>query len=286
MKFWQAIFAAAAVCAATTSARASFHLWQIKEVFTSADGSAQFIEFFTSSPIEQNLTGHNIIVTSDGVAKEFVFDHNLSGSTEDKHFLVATAGFGALPGGVAPDYTLATGSFFNPNASNISFEFAHGFDLLEITGSQLPKDGRISLNDTIVDPGGGDNLVTGVNSPTNFAGAVGSVNLGGGMPTPGDFNGSNVVDGADLTVWRSNFGDTTATFSQGDADADGDVDGRDFLVWQRNIGPAVVPAVQAIPEPATAVLALITAAALFRRRRLLRPSSHPLADEVRSAGSA
>jgi hypothetical protein len=268
MKFWLRLCAAAGVCAAATNVHAAFHLWQIKEVFTSADGSAQFVEFFTSSPNEPFLNGHNLIITSDGAAKEFVFDHNLSGSTANKHFLVATTGFGSLPGGVTPDYTLATGSFFNPNAANISFDFAHRTDLLEITGSQLPKDGQTSLVDTNVTPGGGDNLVTAVNSPTNFAGAMGSVNLGGGGPVPGDFNDSGVVDGADLALWRTNFGSATATFSQGDADDDDDVDGNDYLVWQRNVGPApTMSAVSAVPEPAASLLSLLTATTLLNRRQ-------------------
>jgi hypothetical protein len=267
MKSWQMIGAAVAVCAAANSAQASFHLWQIKEVFTNADGSAQFIELFSSASSQNFLNGHNIIIASDGVMKEFVFDHNLSGATANKHLLVATAGFGALAGGVTPDYTLATGSFFNPDASNITFDFAHEFDLLVLSGSQLPKDGLTSLTDTNVVPGGGDNLVTGVNTPTNFAGAAGSVNLGGGGPAPGDFNDSGVVDGADLALWRTNFADTSATFSQGDADDDDDVDGADYLIWQRNLGAAATPAGQAIPEPVTGALALIAAIALVAAGR-------------------
>jgi hypothetical protein len=265
MKFWQAIVALAA-CAWTTSAHSAFHDWEIKEIFTTADGAVQFIEFYTTSAFEGGLNSHNLVVTSDGVMKEFVFNHNLSNPTNDKHFLLATPGFGTLTGGVAPDYTLPSGNFFNPNATTIVFDFAHMFDTLTVSGSQIPKDGLNSLTDTDVAPNSLiDNLVVTVNSPTNFAGTTGSVNLGGGRPAPGDFNDSGVVDGADLALWRTNFGDSTATFSQGDADSDGDVDGRDFLVWQRNVGPAAVPAVQAIPEPATAVLGLVTAAVIFQR---------------------
>ncbi|HYO25272.1 MAG TPA: LamG-like jellyroll fold domain-containing protein [Lacipirellulaceae bacterium] len=51
----------------------------------------------------------------------------------------------------------------------------------------------------------------------------------------GDFNGSNTVNGADLTILRNNFG-TGTTKAQGDADRDGDVDGNDFVVWQQQVG--------------------------------------------------
>jgi hypothetical protein len=49
---------------------------------------------------------------------------------------------------------------------------------------------------------------------------------------PADFNNNNVVDGADLTVWKTAYG----TNANADADGDGDSDGRDFLIWQRSIG--------------------------------------------------
>jgi hypothetical protein len=259
----------------TSLCHAAFHLWEIKEIFTNADGTVQFIEMFTTAPGEAFLDTHNIIATSDGVAKEFILDHHLANPTDGKHFLMATAGFATLAGGVAPDYTPLPSNFFNPSAASITFDFAHGWDTLTVAGSMIPKDGVTSLTDADTNSEGGDNLVAGVNSPTNFAGAVGSVNLGGATPTPGDFTGNGVVDGADLAIWRTNFGATGApTTMQGNADADGDVDGRDLLIWQRNVAAAPAgPTALTIPEPASAMLAALATAALtlHRRRRALNP---------------
>jgi T5SS/PEP-CTERM-associated repeat protein len=83
----------------------------------------------------------------------------------------------------------------------------------------------------------------------------------------GDFNGDNVVDAADLAIWRMNFG-TGTMMSQGDADGDGDVDGNDFLVWQRTLGPVMVtPAVGAVPEPGSLALAASALAIVAASRR-------------------
>jgi T5SS/PEP-CTERM-associated repeat protein len=84
-----------------------------------------------------------------------------------------------------------------------------------------------------------------------------------------DFNGDNVVDAADLAIWRMNIG-TGTTPAQGDADGDGDVDGADFLIWQRTLGPVpVVPATATVPEPGSLALAASALAfvAAYRRKR-------------------
>jgi hypothetical protein len=51
-----------------------------------------------------------------------------------------------------------------------------------------------------------------------------------------------------------------------DLDADGDVDGNDFLAWQRQLGSQPSPASTAIPEPGAAVMTVLAAAGLMRRR--------------------
>jgi hypothetical protein len=84
---------------------------------------------------------------------------------------------------------------------------------------------------------------------------------------PADFNEDTLVNGADLTTWRGAF-DVNAN---ADADGDGDSDGDDFLVWQRQVGatsivPSGIGTAAAVPEPSSALLAMLGAASLFRRR--------------------
>ena len=83
-------------------------------------------------------------------------------------------------------------------------------------------------------------------------------------PIPGDFDDDQQVDGDDLTIWKGAFGGAGA-----DADGDGDSDGADFLIWQRNFGTGVPTAVVAgaVPEPSTALLALMGVAGAMRISR-------------------
>ena len=84
---------------------------------------------------------------------------------------------------------------------------------------------------------------------------------------PADFNDDTFVNGGDLTVWRGAFGEN----ANADADGDSDSDGQDFLIWQRQLGatsivPAGVGSAAVVPEPSAALLVVLGAAALLRRR--------------------
>ena len=262
MNAFSRAFALVACLLASTSARpcfAAFHFWDIKEVFSNQDGTVQFIELFTTAPGETDLNNHSLTATSDGNVITFTLDHGVAALTTNKHLLFATAGFAALAGGVAPDYTPLPANFFNPNATSITINFP-GADSITFAGSALPKNGVNSLTDQ--SPSGTQNLVAGVNSPTNFAGAVGSINVSAPVES-GDFNSDGAVDGLDLAIWKIGFGatGTAALKSAGNADGDGDVDGRDFLIWQRGGSPSAAAAVASIPEPTS--LALFGLASLF-----------------------
>ncbi|RIK85070.1 MAG: hypothetical protein DCC67_04340 [Planctomycetota bacterium] len=77
---------------------------------------------------------------------------------------------------------------------------------------------------------------------------------------PADFDADGDVDGADLGMWMSCFGES----AQGDADGDGTSIGSDFLAWQRMFGDALV---SGVPEPSAGVTFLLAAVGLAISRR-------------------
>lgn len=80
----------------------------------------------------------------------------------------------------------------------------------------------------------------------------------------GDFNEDGMVDAADLTQWKDDFG----VNPDSDADNDGDSDGADFLAWQRNFGTSVpvFPNAATVPEPSALILGAMSFALITCRR--------------------
>lgn len=88
----------------------------------------------------------------------------------------------------------------------------------------------------------------------------------------GDFDGSGVVDSDDYEAWKAEYGLTAEEVSgplMADGNNDGVVDGADYTIWRDNFGArwddAVTVLAQAVPEPATWLLACF-AVSLVRRR--------------------
>ena len=260
MRFTRTLaFGTALLAAATTTrpAQAFFHLWRFTEVFSSADGDVQFIELAASANGENFATGATI--TSASTGKVFTFPENLTGSTANKRLLIATSGFGSLAGAVAPDYTLPSTDFFNPAGDTLTLFLSFQIDAR--TYASVPTDGvmsRIFPSNTLA-----------TNSPTNYSGNAGSVNLAP-PASAADFNGDGTVNGADLADWQADY----ALNGESDADGDLDSDGADFLVWQREVAPSsALGTLAAIPEPAGGVLACwgaVAALCQIRRRRRIR----------------
>ena len=82
----------------------------------------------------------------------------------------------------------------------------------------------------------------------------------------GDANFDDVVNDDDLSLLLANYGTgENAIWRQGDFDLDGDVDDNDLGLLLGNFGDAP-PGVH-LPEPTSAGLLALGAAALLRRRR-------------------
>ncbi len=161
------LLVAALLTLSVMPALADVHTWGINEVFSNADGSVQFIEMreLFGFDGQDNLATTAIFAhTFDTNAASFTYPNDLSSTlTSNQFFLMATAGFESLPGGVTPDYTIPS-QFFSVTGDMLVF--SSSVSTLIFTGGELPTDGMNSLFF-----GGG----IAVNSPTNFAGDTGSV---------------------------------------------------------------------------------------------------------------
>ena len=142
---------------------ASFHTFQIDEIFSNADGTVQYVVLreFAGFSGEQFLGGHTFTSTHAGVTKTFTFPGNLpSSATAGRKFLIATPGFAAL-GLVTPDYVFPANGFLATDNGTLNYA---GVD--QLTYVTLPTDGvsAISRTGTVVP-----------SAPVNFAGSSAGV---------------------------------------------------------------------------------------------------------------
>jgi hypothetical protein len=176
----------ALVCSA---AHASFHTFQIEQVYSNADGTIQYVMLHEVAGMdgEEYLTGHTLTSTHAGVTKTFAFPKDLPGNaTAGRRFLMATRAFAALatkaqmpmsmmppkdyyypppppppppPPVMAngqPDYIIPDG-FLATDGGTLNYA---GVD--QLTYASLPTDGMMAL----------ERSGTTVNTPINFAGVA------------------------------------------------------------------------------------------------------------------
>jgi len=150
-----------AAAAMATPAQAAFHLWNIREIYSNASGSLQFIEFFCPVGGQNFVGGQEITVTPTGGGTPHTFNiqGNLSGDTANHAFLIATAAADAA-GAPTPDFVLPANFLFQ-GGGTISFFGANSGSY-----TALPTDGVMSRT-------WGDG--NAVNTPQNFAGQIGVV---------------------------------------------------------------------------------------------------------------
>jgi hypothetical protein len=217
----QSILAAVALLG-SGAAIANFHLYQVEQLYSNADGSVQFLVLHQTPPTngENLLQGHTLTSSQGGVTQTYFFPNDLPGSdnscdpygygymcgsapTANKRVLIATQGFAAL-GVVTPDYTVPNGFF--PTAVSAAhpgvINYAENSAIFAY--SSLPTDGVNAM--------GGNGAVV-ANVATNYAGQKASVTPAPPPPTVfGNFQGLwwNDPDNSE-SGWGINFnhqGDT------------------------------------------------------------------------------
>jgi len=151
------------------SATARFHLWQITEVYSNADGSVQFVELANNADLEDLTATHTVASNSE----TYTIPSNLgTTSTANHHLLFATPAYASAPGAVPPDFTFnplapPSATFMSRSADTINF--GNGLNTFSYAAGELPTNGELSLNEAY-----GSNVRTvASNSPTNFAGQIG-----------------------------------------------------------------------------------------------------------------
>jgi hypothetical protein len=157
-----AIIVASAVAIAVGPVWSTFHTFQIDELYSSPDGSVQFVELHEALGAngQHLLAGHALTSTQGATTRTYIFPTDLpNSSTAGKRVLIATPGFAGL-GIVTPDYIIPA-PFLFPGGGTLNYG---GVDI--ITYPALPADGVSSLSRS---------GTVGTNSPTNYAGQTGSI---------------------------------------------------------------------------------------------------------------
>ncbi len=158
----------AIICGTTflTEVQASFHTWDISEIYSNADGSVQFIELVnTPANGQDEFASHAISSNSE----TFIFPNDLSvgDATANLRLIIATPAYETAPGSVPADFNTLPANFFDPAGDTINFA---AVDMVTFTNA--PTNGIDSLNYTGSN-GAGENVAS--NSPTNLTGQVGSL---------------------------------------------------------------------------------------------------------------
>ncbi len=218
--------ACAAVIAFTSaSAMAGGHTWRVNELFSTADGTIQFIELKECCGMNAEIAvgGHDV----SSNANSYFFPGNLACCvaypnccTAGKNVLLATAGFAALIGAPTPDNIIPAG-FFSVAGDTITYWV---YSTQTFLAGALPTDGINSLNY----PG----ATTAANSPTNYAGATASLNV---PCLLADMSYSGAVDVPDLLTLLAAWG--MAAAGPPDLNGNGFVDVPDLLILLANWGP-------------------------------------------------
>lgn len=203
--------AAIAAVFAAQSALAGSHSWRFNEVFSTPDGSIQFIELWEAfgAPSEIFLPNHH--VTSEATGADFEFPEIIDPPTTNKHLLLATQSFADLPGAPVPDYIIPP-NFFDPKGDTLYY---HIYDEWTFSAGEVPTNCVDSLHRNFP-----DRPSTGPNSPTNYLAGTGEV-----AACPADLSGDGLITGIDLAMLLGQWGACPTKGGPGSCPADLDGNG-------------------------------------------------------------
>jgi hypothetical protein len=251
---------------------AAFHQWRFGEIFSSADGTVQFIELINPTIATGETVSINAEIRTNS-GNVYDFSANISGNTANKRLLIATNDFELIPGSVVPNFAAAAGlvaDFFDPAGDTLRlFQPNFGeFTSVSWTGATaVPTDNLFSRTFSTACVTCTTNGIA-ANSPTNFAGAAGSINRG-------DYNRDGAIDAADYVHWRKTLSESASPSGLGaDGDTDGSIDDGDYDLWRARFGVPIAGALGAgsgggVPEPASIAMFLFAWAVMVSRRRLV-----------------
>lgn len=315
-RFSTALFTVAVLLGFTSGAQAVFHLMQIEQVIGGVNGdtTAQAVQLRMRSTGQNVLSGASLRVADATGANPVLLKNmttDVANGQSGRRVLITTPNFANytdIP--LVSDFVmdpiplsyLAAGQLrFMDHGSTVYWSLSWGGD--GFTGSTTANSGITNDNNGNFGPPLAGALpssslqalrFTGAAtaaSTTNLAdyaltaGAATFINNAGTSFTlltpppktlPGDYNGDDVVDAADYTVWRDHLGSNFGLSGNGDEQgaSSGVVDEADYQYWKSNFGnvpdsgSGALTTTTAAPEPtAVAVLGGLAILAIHSRRR-------------------
>jgi hypothetical protein len=158
-----------AILLGLNAATAAFHLWSVTEVYSSADGSVQFIALTGNANFQENLgTDHATITSTNSLGvNTFTFPTNLpSSTTGSRTMILGTANLASIPGGVTPNYIIPPNFILPPvgggDAAIIWVPLSAAYPF-----TSLPTDGDSALFFSGATSSVGTNVLVNFSNETN-----------------------------------------------------------------------------------------------------------------------